>query len=172
MDFEARLGREVRLWRRLSIALAIGGALALLVAAGPKRSRVVTAERFELVGDSGVVGEWQVAKDGPVLTMKSKAGSGLGLGAENDGQQQSFLRMFGPRNSTSIKLESHAEFGIVQLFSAKNPSHYVELVQGNDSGELQISRDELVRARVRKDIGRSYLEVKSPSGVPNLFASP
>ena len=60
----------------------------------------------------------------------------------------------------------------MQLFSAKNPSHYVELVQGNDSGELQISRDELVRARVRKDIGRSYLEVKSPSGVPNLFTSP
>lgn len=110
--------------------------------------------------------------DGPALTMESKAGSGMGLGAENGGQQQAFLRMFGPKNSSVIKLESHAEFGLVQLFSAKSPGHHVELVQGNDSGELQISRDGLVRARVRTDVARSYLEVKSPSGVPNLFTSP
>lgn len=176
MNLEARferLEREVRFWRRFSILLAIGGALALLVAAGPKRSRVVTAERYELVdakGDSA--GSWQVLENGPVLTMKSKAGSGMGLGAENGGQQQAFLRMFGPKNSTAIKLESHAEFGIVQVFSAKSPGHYMELVQGNDSGEFQISRDGRVRTRVRTDVARSYLEVKSPSGVPNLFTSP
>jgi hypothetical protein len=40
MELEARferLEREVRFWRRFSILLAIGGALAFLVAAGPKR---------------------------------------------------------------------------------------------------------------------------------------
>jgi hypothetical protein len=46
------------------------------------------------------------------------------------------------------------------------------LVQDDSSGELRIHRNTKVQARVRTDVTRSYLEVKSPSGVPNLFTSP
>ena len=176
MELEARferLEREVRFWRLFSILLAIGGALAFLVAAGPKRSRVVTAERFELVGADGKkAGDWWVAEDGPALRMDGAGGSGVRLGADNGRQQQSFVRMWGPKNSSLIILESYAESAQVKLLNPGGGGHYLALVQDDSSGELRIHRNTKVQARVRTDVTRSYLEVKSPSGVPNLFTSP
>jgi hypothetical protein len=125
-----RLEREVRFWRRFSILLAIGGALAFLVAAGPKRSRVVTAERFELVGADGKkAGDWWVAEDGPALRMDGAGGSGVRLGADNGRQQQSFVRMWGPKNSSLIILESYAESAQVKLLNPGGGGHYLALVQ-------------------------------------------
>jgi hypothetical protein len=167
-----KLERGLRRWRLISLSIAVAAGCVFLLAAAPKNPRIVTAEKFVLVDSAGkTVGEWYVRAKGPVLSMSGKDGGTAGIGFADEPQERAMAWLSGPGNRANIKLEAYRDIAFQRVAGGPQGGSVVQIVEA-DASEIQVSRQGRVRARVRADGRRSWLDVVSPQGSSKLFSNP